>query len=150
MEIIRTLLVVLEAGLCLGLIGLILLQKSKNDGLGIAFGGAGNDSLLGAQAGNVLTKATIIVGCMFLLNTLVLGMMFSGGSEQSLMDKVEVPSSAPTPSPDVNIPQQTPNVTIPQQAPSANIPTEAPAAGVPASAPVVKVPAGEVPAAPSE
>ena len=86
MAIIRTLLIILEAACSLALIGLILLQKSKNEGLGLAFGSGGGDSLFGARAGNVLTKATVVIGCVFLLNTLVLGMLFAGSANESLMD----------------------------------------------------------------
>ena len=98
MTVIRTLLIILEAACCLALIGLVLLQKSKSDGLGSAFGGGGNDSLFGARAGNVLTKATIIIGCIFLANTLVLGMLFSGsaGAPKSAMaDKLLKTPSPP-------------------------------------------------------
>ena len=86
MVIIRTLLIILEAACCLSLIGLILLQKSKSGGLGMAFGGGGNDSLLGARAGNILTKATVGISGLFLVNTLVLGMLFAGSASESLMD----------------------------------------------------------------
>jgi preprotein translocase subunit SecG len=101
MAIIRTLLIILEAACSLALIGLILLQKSKSEGLGMAFGGGGNDSLFGARAGNVLTKATVGIGIVFLVNTIVLGMLFAGSASESLMDNeeqvapLEVPS-APT------------------------------------------------------
>ncbi len=94
MNVIRTLLVILEATCCLALIGLVLLQKSKSEGLGLAFGGGGNDSLFGARAGNVLTKATIGIGVLFLVNTLVLGVLFSGSANTSLMDNA-VASPAP-------------------------------------------------------
>ena len=87
MAIIRTLLIILEAACSLSLIGLILLQKSKNEGLGLAFGSGGGDSLFGARAGNVLTKATVVIGCVFLLNTLILGMLFAGSASESLVDK---------------------------------------------------------------
>lgn len=98
MAVFRTLLIILEAACSLALIGLILLQKSKSEGLGMAFGGGGNDSLLGARAGNVLTKATVGIGIAFLVNTLILGMLFAGSAEQSLMDSVDVPSAvAPAP-----------------------------------------------------
>lgn len=90
MVVIRTLLIILEAACSLALIGLILLQKSKSEGLGMAFGSGGNDSLFGARAGNVLTKATVTIGIVFLVNTLVLGMMFAGSAGQSLMDRVEI------------------------------------------------------------
>lgn len=93
MAVMSTLLIILEAACCLALIGLVLLQKSKSGGLGLAFGGGGNDSLFGARAGNVLTKATIAIGTLFLVNTLVLGMMFSGSASESLMDGASAPAA---------------------------------------------------------
>jgi len=95
MAIIRTLLIVLEAACSLALIGLILLQKAKNEGLGLAFGSGGGDSLFGARAGNVLTKATVVIGCVFLLNTLILGMLFAGSANESLMDSATVAQPIP-------------------------------------------------------
>ena len=95
MEVVRTLLIILEAACSLALIGLILLQKSKSEGLGLAFGGGGNDSLFGARAGNVLTKATVGIGIVFLVNTMILGMLFAGSASESLMDGVEAPAVAP-------------------------------------------------------
>lgn len=93
MALIRTLLIILEAACCLSLIGLVLLQKSKSEGLGLAFGGGGNDSLFGARAGNVLTKATVGIGLLFLVNTLVLGMLFAGSASESLMDGAVAPAA---------------------------------------------------------
>ena len=95
MAVVRTLLIILEAACSLALIGLILLQKSKSEGLGLAFGGGGNDSLLGARAGNVLTKATVGIGILFLINTLILGMLFAGSANESLMDSADAPAAAP-------------------------------------------------------
>jgi preprotein translocase subunit SecG len=97
MAVIRTLLIILEAACSLALIGLILLQKSKSQGLGVAFGGGGNDSLLGARAGNVLTKATVGIGILFLANTLLLGILFAGSADQSLMDRAAVPNAPSSP-----------------------------------------------------
>lgn len=104
MTIIRTLLIVLEAACSLALIGLILLQKSKDGGLGMAFGAGGNDSLFGARAGNVLTKATVGIGVVFLVNTLILGMLFAGSASESLVDK-EL-SAQPVPMEQSAMPQQ--------------------------------------------
>ena len=100
MIIIRTLLIILTAACSLALIGLILLQKSKDGGLGMAFGAGGNDSLFGARAGNVLTKATVVIGIIFLVLVLILGLMFSGSADRSLMDSAAPampPLSAPPP-----------------------------------------------------
>lgn len=80
MNILRSLLIVIEVFCSVLLIGLILLQKSKGGGLGVAFGGGGEGSMFGSRTGNVLTKATIVLGLIFLLNTLVLGILFTRAS----------------------------------------------------------------------
>jgi len=97
MEVVRTLFIILEAACSLALIGLILLQKSKSEGLGVAFGGGGSDSLLGARAGNVLTRATVIIGIIFLLNTVLLGWMYAGSADQSLIDSANIPDAPVAP-----------------------------------------------------
>lgn len=102
MDVVRTLLIILEAACSLALIGLILLQKSKSEGMGVAFGGGGSDSLLGARAGNVLTKATVGIGLVFLVNTLILGMLFAGSADQSVIDGTAMPAAP------VEQPAQTP------------------------------------------
>jgi len=104
MAVIRTLLIILEAACSLVLIGLILLQKSKSQGLGAAFGGGGNDSVLGVRAGNVLSRATVIIGIVFLVNTLILGMLFSGSAEQSLMAEAPDPAARPVEEPSPTAP----------------------------------------------
>ena len=96
MAIVRTLLIILEAGCSLALIGLVLLQKSKGGGLGMAFGSGGNDSLFGARAGNVLTKATVWIGVIFLANTLFLGMLFAGSADKSLIEDEMAPAASST------------------------------------------------------
>jgi len=101
MAIIRTLLIILEAACSLALIGLILLQKSKSEGLGLAFGSGGSESLFGARAGNVLTKATVGIGILFLVNTLILGILFAGSANESLMDKAAVAQPVPMEQPAV-------------------------------------------------
>jgi preprotein translocase subunit SecG len=68
MVFLKTLLVILEALSSLILIGLILLQKSKSDGMGLAFGAGVGESLFGARAGNVLSRMTVWLG-IFLWQT---------------------------------------------------------------------------------
>ncbi len=93
MQILIGLLYVLEILVCFLLGGVILLQKPKEGGLGVSFGGGMGEALFGAQMGNVLTKATIILGTVFLLNTLVLSRLTSHGGT-SVMEGVKAP--APT------------------------------------------------------
>ena len=87
MIFMKTLFIVLLVLCCLLLIGLILLQKSKSEGLGLAFGAGAGESLFGARAGNVLSKATVILGVIFMASALILGMLFAQ-QDKSLMDDV--------------------------------------------------------------
>jgi preprotein translocase subunit SecG len=64
---------------------LILLQKTKADGLGLAFGSGVGEALFGSRAGNILSKMTIIFAIVFLASTLLLTIVFAGGRGRSLM-----------------------------------------------------------------
>jgi preprotein translocase subunit SecG len=92
MQILIGFLYVLEVIVCFLLGGVIMLQKPKDGGLGVSFGGGMGEALFGAQMGNVLTKGTIILGAVFLLNTLVLSRLTSH-SGTSVMEGVK--SAAP-------------------------------------------------------
>ena len=93
MSILIGFLYALEVIVCILLGGVILLQKPKEGGLGVSFGGGMGEALFGAQMGNVLTKGTIILGTVFLLNTLVLSRLTSH-TGSSIMEGVK--TSAPT------------------------------------------------------
>lgn len=92
MIILKTVLIVVEILCGLLLIGVILLQKSKGQGLGLAFGAEMGESLFGAHAGNVLVKVTIWVGVIFLLNTTILAKIYTTDQTRSLMEKVSSPA----------------------------------------------------------
>jgi preprotein translocase subunit SecG len=96
MEVLKVLFVVVEAICCLLLIVLILLQRSKNEGMGLAFGAGAGEALFGARAGNVLTKATVVLGIVFLVSTLVLGRLFSGNTK-SKVDNYQSSVTSPLP-----------------------------------------------------
>lgn len=88
MEFLRVLLLIVEVLSCAMLIGLVLLQKTKGEGLGMAFGGGGGgDALFGARTGNVLTKMTIYCGCIFLGCTLALSVLYAGANQDSRVTK---------------------------------------------------------------
>ncbi len=79
---------------------LVLLQKSSSIGLG-AYSGS-NESLFGAKGpAGFLTKATFILGLLFVINTLVLGYMYSKENKKSAVDTIEnvvpAPKTAPKP-----------------------------------------------------
>ena len=86
MNILIGLLYVVEVIVCL-LLGLaVMLQKPKEGGLGGAFGGGALEASLGADAGNVLIKATAILAAVFLLNTLVLARLTSTPTTGSVLE----------------------------------------------------------------
>ena len=96
MNILQYLLIGAEVILSVTLILLILVQKTKSGGgLGTAFGGGGAETIFGSRAGNVLTKATVVLGTVWVLNTVCLAMLFSNKSEQLLIDAsaLAVPAS---------------------------------------------------------
>lgn len=95
MSVVLFLLKFVEVLLALVLILLVLLQRSKDDGVGMAFGGAMGESLFGAQAATVLTKGTIWIAALFMLNTVVLDRLASHGPRSSSSDlrrKLETPA----------------------------------------------------------
>jgi preprotein translocase subunit SecG len=80
MSILIGFLIVVEIIVSILLILVILVQPSKSGGLGGAAFGAGGgvgEQLFGARTGNVLTKATIVLASIFLLNTLLLAFLYS-------------------------------------------------------------------------
>ena len=84
MEILKVLLYVVEIVVCLLLGMAVMLQKPKEGGLGGAFGGGALEASLGADAGNVLIKATTILGTIFLINTLCLALVISSKGNASV------------------------------------------------------------------
>jgi len=76
MNIIITLLYIIAILSALLLIGVVLLQKSKDSGM-VAMGGGVGEALFGAQVGNFLVKSTIVLGSVFLLSVLTLSVITS-------------------------------------------------------------------------
>lgn len=133
MIVLRTILLSLEAIISILLIGIILIQKAKGGGLGLAFGGGG-ESLFGSRAGNVLTKGTIILAIAFMVNTVALAIIYARSHDRTLMDDhmraaptAAQPTAQPTPAemptpaaPGVEMPAET-TVEVPA-APATEVP----------------------------
>lgn len=160
MTVWLVLLTIVEIVTAFLLVLLVLLQRSKDEGLGMAFGNAMGESLFGAQAGNILTKATVVLGVIFLLNTVLMDRAISSGGRRgsgSLLDSVPesaAPAASPVetaplmPADSAAIPNSEPAaapLTLP--APAVSIPVETPvapappAASTPAPAPAAPAPA---------
>ena len=90
---LRILLTIVEVVSAALLVAVILIQKSKSQGIGLAFGAGMGESLFGAHAGNVLTRATVIIGVVFLTNTALLTLLQSKRTDTSVVDRVPPPAA---------------------------------------------------------
>lgn len=91
---VRYILVLIEALCSLLLIGVILIQRTKSQGLGMALGGQMGEALFGARMGNVLTRVTVILGIIFLVNTTLLAYVGASSRRVSVTDDAVVPMPA--------------------------------------------------------
>lgn len=109
-SILTVLLYVIEVLVAILLGVVVMLQKGKDGGAaGITMGGGMGETVFGAQVGNVLTKATIILGIIFLLNTLVLSIVSMKTNNSVVARDITAPAptaqempalpTAPTPAP---------------------------------------------------
>jgi len=73
----------------------ILLQKSSSIGLG-AYSGS-NESLFGAKGpANFLSKATMTLGLLFVINTIALGYIYNQQKMESAVDSVKTDTLIPS------------------------------------------------------
>ena len=92
MSILVSLLLVVEVVAAFLLVVVILAQKSKDQGLGMAFGSGMGESLFGSRAGNVLTRMTITLSAVFMVTTMLLAILFAHGrgGSRSVMDRADM------------------------------------------------------------
>ena len=169
MSILISILLVVEVLAAFLLVVVILAQKSKDQGLGMAFGSGMGESLFGSRAGNVLTRLTIILAAVFMLTTMLLGVLFARGQtggSGSVMDRADrevpvAPVAAPAAAPAAPmLPEEAPvaaplaeaasePVTLQMGADGSLAPVEAPAAeAAPVEAAPAEAPAAEAAPAP--
>ena len=141
MSILIGILTVIHVVVALGLIGLVLMQKSSEQGIGAAFGAGMTDTVFGAGTASALQRMTIWCACGLLATTMILAVLHahrghsSGGS--SLMQKIGQTAPAPMPvapsGPGVQaVPSATPTTETPAPAKTPEIPTATSPAPAPA------------------
>ena len=92
-----TFLVIVHVLVCFTVILVVLLQAGKGADIGAAFGSGGSQTVFGSRgAGNFLTKLTAAAGALFMLTSLGLAIMSSGGLSSSVI-KDETSKSMPAP-----------------------------------------------------
>jgi preprotein translocase subunit SecG len=83
---------------CVLLVFIILMQRSKQEGLGAAFGGGMTDSMFGAQTSNVLTKGTVWLTVFFFAISISLAYLHAHRQPaSSLQDKLTKEAAAVAP-----------------------------------------------------
>ena len=119
---------------CFLLLIVVLLQQGKGGDMASAFGGGGSQTAFGARQGaTVLSKATAILGALFMLGAL--GLAYLGNRGGSLLGGIAAPAR-PAATPII----PTPSPGTPAGAPPAASSTKpAPAPATPAAQPTATV-----------
>jgi preprotein translocase subunit SecG len=93
---------------CLLLLLVVLLQQGKGGDISSAFGGGGSQTAFGARAGaTVLTRATTVLGVLFMVGAIVLG-VFGRQGPGSLMRGLSAPARTPAPAASTPAPVEQP------------------------------------------
>ena len=90
---------VIHIMIAVGLIGVVLLQRSEGGGLGIGGGGGGGGGMSGFLTGrgtaNVLTRTTAILAAAFMVTSIALSILAgAGGESKSIVD--DLPTTLPS------------------------------------------------------
>ena len=81
-------LLVIQVILAVGLIGMVLIQRSDSDGFGLG-GNSGGGLLSGRAQANLMTRTTAILAALFIINSLALSVIASQGRSSSIMDAID-------------------------------------------------------------
>jgi preprotein translocase subunit SecG len=88
MSVLIGILTVVHVLVAMALIGLVLMQKSQDQGVGAAFGGGVTETVFGAGTTTALVRMTIWCACIMLGTTLLLAILHTRrGGNESLMQK---------------------------------------------------------------
>jgi preprotein translocase subunit SecG len=102
---------------CLLLLMVVLLQQGKGGDMASAFGGGGSQTAFGARAGaTVLTRATTVLGILFMVGAIVLGIYGRQGPSSIMRGVAGPPPAAPAPAPVQGAPAA-PSTPTPSQQP---------------------------------
>ncbi len=101
MSFVLGILLFVEVIVALLMVAVVMLQppKDQSGGMGSAFGGGFGEEVFGGRVGNVLTRATVVLGVILIVNTLLLAFLMRGGVDASSLEKAvrEVPEAPAVP-----------------------------------------------------
>ena len=84
----QTVIIVIHLMLVLGLIGVVLLQRSEGGGLGVG-GGGGGGFMSSRGTTNLLTRTTAILAAGFMCTSLLLAIFASNHTDTNFLDQIE-------------------------------------------------------------
>lgn len=84
----ENILLVVQVITAIGLIGMVLIQRSETDGFGLGSGG-GSNLLSGRAKANLMTRTTAILATIFIVNSLILSIIASSQHTTSIVDQIE-------------------------------------------------------------
>ncbi len=117
MSVIIAILISFHVIVCLLLIGVVLMQRPKSEGLGAAFGGGMTENMFGAQTTHVLQKFTVWLGVIFFALTLILAVLYAkrGAGETAVQRELmaqPIPAASPA-TVTATVPAATPATSMP-------------------------------------
>jgi len=78
-----------------GLVAVILMQRSEGGALGIGGGGGGGGMMGGRGSANLLTRTTMILGTVFIVNSITLAVIAGVDADnRSVFDRTGAPASS--------------------------------------------------------
>ena len=95
MAFLLGLLFIVEVLVALLMVAVVMLQPPKDQagGMGSAFGGGFGEEVFGGRTGNVLSRATVVLGAILIINSLAIAICMRGGlGERSLADRQVAPA----------------------------------------------------------
>jgi preprotein translocase subunit SecG len=96
----QTVILVIHLLIALGLVGVILIQRSEGGALGMGGGGGGAGGggfMTGRAAADLLTRTTAILAAGFFVTSMVLAILASQGREStSILDQAPATQTTPT------------------------------------------------------
>ncbi len=101
MSVLISILITFHILVCLLMVGVVLMQRPKNEGLGAAFGGGMTENIFGAQTTHVLQKFTVWLGVVFFALTLLLAILYAKrGTGETAIQKELLAQPVPVASPE--------------------------------------------------
>jgi preprotein translocase subunit SecG len=93
----QTVILVIHLLIAIGLVGVILIQRSEGGALGMGGGGGGGAGFMsGRAAADLLTRTTAILATGFFITSTVLAILASDkGESKSILDQQPAPVTAP-------------------------------------------------------